>query len=102
MILSAITPFLLGLLPLTAAGGVHKLKLKKMPEAASNRALETAYLAEKYGAQPQTPLFGVGGSGRNLARPGEKDGEPLFWTQESIKGGHNVPLNSKCLHAHFI
>jgi saccharopepsin len=94
MILSAITPFLLGLLPLTAAGGVHKLKLHKMPQTANSPALETAYLAEKYGAQSQTPLLGGGGAGRNIARPDQKDGENLFWTQEAIKGGHNVPLSN--------
>jgi len=94
MILSAITPFLLGLLPLTAAGGVHKLKLHKIPQVANSPALETAYLAEKYGAQSQTPLFGVGGAGRNIARPDSKDGESLYWTQEDLKGGHNVPLSN--------
>lgn len=35
-----------------------------------------------------------GGNGRNvrLARPTEDDG--LFWTQDELKGGHNVPLSS--------
>ncbi|KAA1466404.1 aspartic peptidase A1 [Dentipellis sp. KUC8613] len=97
MILSALAPLLL--LPYAASAGVHKLKLKKLPPVANNPALESAYLAEKYGAQApqQMPLMGSGGAGRRvrLARPGE-DGEDLFWTQDDVrtKGGHTVPLTN--------
>lgn len=84
------TPLLLALLPLANAAGVHKLKLKKLPPASNNPALEGAYLAGKYGASFQSPLMGVGGTGRRLDRPTSKDGEPLMWTQD----GHNVPLSS--------
>ncbi|KIM90839.1 hypothetical protein PILCRDRAFT_811328 [Piloderma croceum F 1598] len=95
MILSAFAPLLL--LPFVAANGVHRLKLKKLPPAASNPSLEAAYLAEKYGAvaQSQTPLMGTGGSGRNvrLGRPCKED-DGLFWTQEDLKGGHGVPLSN--------
>ena len=93
MILSRLAP--LALLPFAAAG-VHKLKLKKLPqELPHNPSLEAAYLAEKYGGD-QTPLFGAGGVGRSvrLTRPGEDDN--LYWTQDSLKGGHNVPLSSRC------
>lgn len=96
MILSTLAPLLL-LLPCVAADGVHRLKLKKLPPTSSDPALESAYLAEKYGsAQSQTRLMGSGGSGRKvrLGRPGQGDDE-LFWTQESLsKGGHGVPLSS--------
>jgi saccharopepsin len=96
MILSTLAPLLL-LLPCVAADGVHRLKLKKLPPTSSDPALESAYLAEKYGsAQSQTRLMGSGGSGRKvrLGRPGQGDDE-LFWTQESLsKGGHGVPLNN--------
>jgi saccharopepsin len=76
---------------------VHKLKLQKIPSAASNPELESAYLAEKYGApqQVQFPLMGAGGSGRRVERPPTNSlGEPLFWTQEQLKGGHGVPLTN--------
>ncbi|KAG6831591.1 hypothetical protein H0H92_009064 [Tricholoma furcatifolium] len=86
-----LTPFVLALLPFAvSAAGVHKLKLQKLPSAPSNADLEAAYLADKYGAQLQSPLMGAGGSGRRFARPGSKDGEDLFWTQ----GSHNVPLSN--------
>ncbi|KAG6890349.1 hypothetical protein C0992_002174 [Termitomyces sp. T32_za158] len=84
------TPLLLALLPFANAGGVHKLKLKKLPPASNNPALESAYLAGKYGASPQSPLMGLGGAGRRLDRPAFEDGEQLLWTQ----GGHNVPLST--------
>ena len=97
MILSRLAPLLL--IPFVAADGVHKLKLKKVPPASSNPALESAYLAQKYGGQLQVPMMGSGGLGRNirLGRPTHQDGEDLFWTQDSIdlEGGHNVPLSSK-------
>ncbi|KAG6837444.1 hypothetical protein H0H93_009538 [Arthromyces matolae] len=83
------TPLVLALLPFVSAG-VHKLKLKKLAPAPSNPALETAYLADKYGDSLQSPLLGVGGAGRRLNRPSSKDGEQLLWTQ----GGHNVPLSN--------
>ena len=96
MLLSRLAPLVL--LPFAAAEGVHKLKLKKLAPAASNPALESAYLAEKYGGFAQTPLVGSS-IGRNvrLARPTVKDGEELFWTQDEFtaEGGHNVPLSSE-------
>ncbi|TBU49536.1 endopeptidase [Dichomitus squalens] len=95
MLLSRLAPLVL--LPFAAAAGLHKLKLKKLPPASSNPALESAYLAEKYGGRSQVPLMGAG-TGRNvrLSRPAVQDGEELFWTQEefSVEGGHNVPLSN--------
>ncbi|KAI6035690.1 Asp-domain-containing protein [Pisolithus marmoratus] len=91
MLLSAIVTLLL--LPFASAG-VHKFKLKKMPLVSPGHALETTYLAEKYGVQAlyQHPLMGAGGAGRNI-RPHTEDG--LSWTQEElIGGGHNVPLSN--------
>lgn len=88
-----IAPFLL--LPYAAEAGVHKLKLKKFDTAPINPSLESAYLAEKYGAQvpAQLPLLGGGGQGRRLgSHPVDDD---LYWTQEEIlNGGHHVPLTS--------
>ncbi|KAF8914649.1 endopeptidase [Mucidula mucida] len=91
MILSS----LLTLLPLVAAGGVHRMKLKKIPSAPSNPELESLYLSEKYGvpSQPQMPLMGAGGAGRRFDAPSRGD-DDLFWTQEMLKGGHNVPLTN--------
>ena len=93
MLLSAVAPLLL--LPYAAAAGVHKLKLQKLDTAPVNPSLESAYLAEKYGAQTpsQMPLLGSGGQGRRLdSRPA---GDDLYWTQEeAINGGHNIPLTS--------
>ncbi len=98
MILSTLAPLLL--LPfVTAKGGVHKLKLRKLAPAANNPELEGAYLAQKYGAQHQMPLIGAGGAGRQLLvnRPTHnEDGEQLLWTQNTVKGGHGVPLSSTC------
>jgi saccharopepsin len=86
---------LIALLPLVSAGRVHKLKLQKLPPVASDPILESAYLAEKYGApQLQLPLMGAGGVGRRVGRPTMRDGEQLYWTQEALKGGHGVPLSS--------
>jgi saccharopepsin len=84
-------------LPLVSAG-VHKFPLKKIQPVAANPALETAYLAQKYGGQaPMQPIMGAGGEGRRmrLARPGQ-DAEDLYWTQDevSVTGGHDVPLTS--------
>lgn len=89
------TPLVLGLIPLVSAARIHKLKLQKLPPAASNPALESAYLAEKYGvpAQPQMPLMGAGGSGRRV-NSGVRNDEQLYWTQQELKGGHGVPLTS--------
>jgi saccharopepsin len=93
MLLSAFTTLLL--LPFASAG-VHKLKLQKLPSVTPGHALETAYLAEKYGANvpyQQLPLMGAGGTGRNM-RPGP-DSDDLFWTQEDLlNGGHSVPLSN--------
>ncbi|KAI9508925.1 aspartic peptidase A1 [Russula earlei] len=93
MLLPRIVPLLL--LPYAAAGGVHKLKLKKLDTAPINPLLESAYLAEKYGAQtpPQMPLLGSGGQGRRLgSRP---VGDDLYWTQEEVlNGGHHIPLTN--------
>lgn len=97
MILSTLAPFLL--LSFVAADGVHRMKLKKIPLTNSNPSLEVAYLAEKYGAygRSQTPLMGLGGSGRNvrLGRPSGQEDDGLFWTQEQLKDGHHVPLSSR-------
>ena len=93
MLLSAFASTLF-LLPFASAG-VHKLKLNKLPQVSPGHPLETAYLAEKYGAQApyqQLPLMGAGGAGRNIRPSTEED--DLFWTQEIINGGHNVPLSS--------
>ena len=97
MLLSRLAPLVL--LPFVAAEGVHKLKLKKIPQESRNHALETAYLAEKYGAYGQVPMMGAGGSGRNirLTRPSHNElGQELVWTQEefNVDGGHSVPLSS--------
>jgi saccharopepsin len=93
MILSTLAPLLV--LPFVVAGGIHKLKLQKIPPAISDPSLETAYLAEKYGAGgAQVPIMGTGGAGRRFARPGMKNGEDLFWTQEEIQGQHGVPLSN--------
>ena len=91
-----VSPLLLALLPFVTASRLHKLKLHKLPPVANNPALESAYLAEKYGALPQIqlPLMGLGGSGRRLERPTTDGLEQLFWTQEEVKGGHPVPLTS--------
>jgi saccharopepsin len=92
MILSRLAPLVL--LPLVAAGGVHKLKLQKLQPASQDFTYESARIAEKYGAQ--LPLMGSGGAGRNvrLARPTPEDG--LLWAQDefSASGGHQVPLTS--------
>ncbi|KAK2466242.1 hypothetical protein APHAL10511_001884 [Amanita phalloides] len=85
------SPLVLALLPLAGAK-VHKLKLNKLPSVVPNPQLETAYLAEKYGAQLQTPILGAGGAGRHLQF--DQNGEQIYWTQEEIQGGHNVPLNN--------
>ncbi|VDB85378.1 unnamed protein product [Peniophora sp. CBMAI 1063] len=89
---------LLALVPYVAAAGVHKLPLKKLAPAASNPALETAYLAEKYGAQSsfQMPMAGAGGSGRRL-RYSDGEQDDLFWTQQdevNAQKGHGVPLTN--------
>ncbi|KAH7909447.1 Asp-domain-containing protein [Hygrophoropsis aurantiaca] len=94
MLLSAFTSLLL--LPFASAG-VHKLKLQKLPQVSPGHALETAYLAEKYGGvqvpYQQLPLMGAGGAGRTV-RPNTED-DDLFWTQEMLlNGGHNVPLTN--------
>ncbi|KAG5650529.1 hypothetical protein H0H81_011934 [Sphagnurus paluster] len=82
------TPLVLAALPFVSGAGVHKLKLKKLPPSLSrNPALEGAYLAEKYGAQLQSPMMGVGGSGRRIP-------EHLSDTQAGIEGGRRVPLIS--------
>ncbi|PIL37151.1 transporter [Ganoderma sinense ZZ0214-1] len=95
MLLSRLAP--LALLPFAAANGVHKLKLKKLPPASSNPAMESAYLAEKYGGRSQVPLMGSGiGRDVRISRPSVHDGEELFWTQDefNVEGGHNVPLSN--------
>ncbi|KAI0677622.1 aspartic peptidase A1 [Trametes maxima] len=72
------------------------MKLHKVAPAVNNPALESAYLAEKYGGRSQVPLGA--GIGRNvrLSRPTVQDGEELFWTQDefAVEGGHNVPLSN--------
>ncbi|KAJ2936937.1 hypothetical protein H1R20_g173, partial [Candolleomyces eurysporus] len=88
MILSALAPLALSLLPLSSAQGVHKLKLHKLPPTEGSPVLETAYLAEKYGAQNQV-MLGAGSTGRRLHSP---NGEQMFYTQEQLKGGHNFKV----------
>jgi hypothetical protein len=93
MFLRKLTSLLL-LLPFVAAD-VHKMKLKKVPAVANEHspALESMYLAQKYGGQ--LPIMGAGGAGRKMLFTPE--GSDLYWTQEQqelIKGGHNVPLSS--------
>ncbi|KIY49248.1 Asp-domain-containing protein [Fistulina hepatica ATCC 64428] len=86
------TALFLGLLPVAVFADLHRLKLKKLPPADSNPELEASYLAEKYGGRvQQMPLMGAGGSGRRLK---SADGQDLFWTQEMLKGGHDVPLTN--------
>lgn len=89
-------PLVLTLLPFACANRVHKLSLHKISSVATNPELESAYLADKYGApQPgQLPLLGAGGLGRRMKRPTMRDGEQLLWTQEETNGGHPVPLSS--------
>lgn len=92
---------LLLLLPFVAAnfnnGGIHKLKLHKLPPTTSNLALETAYLAEKYRGRAdildQAPFMGSGGPRRNarVNVPSYSD-DGLSWIQD----GHSVPLTSTC------
>ena len=85
------SPLVLALLPFASAA-VHKLKLHKLPPVAPNALLDTAYLAQKYGVQRQVPFMGSGGAGRRLQQENLED---LYWTQEEIQGGHNVPLTSR-------
>ncbi|KXN89622.1 Vacuolar aspartic protease [Leucoagaricus sp. SymC.cos] len=96
--LLSFAPLVIAVLPFfTAEAKVHKFKLHKLAPAANNPELESAWLAEKYGApsQAQLPLMGAGGSGRRISRPALKDDEPLFWTQEEhINGGHSAPLSN--------
>jgi len=79
-----------------AAERVHKLKLHKVEQTASNPQFEAAYLAQKYAANTfnQLPLMGAGGASRRLANPISQDGEQLFWTQEDLNSGHKVPLTN--------
>jgi saccharopepsin len=94
MLSSSLVSFLL-LIPFAQAG-VHKLKLNKLPPADRNPALESLYLSQKYGGDAQVSIAGAGGLGRQFAsRPSKNEqGEDLFWTQEDLKGGHNVPLSN--------
>lgn len=96
MILSSLAPLVFSLLPfVSATPGVHRLKLKKIPPVSNNPALESAYLAQKYGgSRAQIPLMGAGGAGRQFDRPTQQNGEDLFWTQEEFNDGHGVPLTS--------
>jgi saccharopepsin len=98
-----LSTFLL-LAPLVSAAGVHKLKLHKIPHATIDRASETQYLAEKYGAQSihQQPLMGAGGAGRRIPCTRQRNGENLYWTQDAIQGGHGVPLSSMFCTRHHL
>lgn len=91
MISAAILSLLL--LPFVdASDGVHRMKLKKLPQAAPGSVEEAALLAQKYGGQ--VPLAGAGGAGRKFASP-KSDNDDLFWTQNIVSsGGHGVPLSS--------
>jgi len=94
-----ISPLFLALIPFASvAARVHHLKLQKLPPSVANPQLESAYLAEKYGApQPesQMPLMGAGGAGRRFDRPSHDGEETLFWTQQQQgDSGHSVPLTN--------
>lgn len=102
---SSTTMFISSLVPLfactslVAAGGVHKLKLNKLPPTLPQPEQEATWLSEKYGGNPsfqssQMPLMGAGGSGRQVRPSGDHD-DGLYWTQDMLKGGHSVPLSSK-------
>ncbi|KAF9457020.1 aspartic peptidase A1 [Collybia nuda] len=93
MIFTSLTPLVLVLLPFASANRVHKLKLHKLPPVTGSPALESAYLAEKYGLQ-QTPLMGAGGNGRRVGRPATRNGENIYWTQDNLGEGHGVPLSN--------
>jgi saccharopepsin len=97
-------PLVLTLLPFACANRIHELSLHKISSVATNPELESAYLADKYGApQPgQLPLLGAGGLGRRMKRPTMRDGEQLLWTQEETNGGHPVPLSSNFFRLCFI
>jgi saccharopepsin len=96
MLFTAIVPLLAALPFASAANGVHRMKLKKLPAVAQDPALEAQFLANKYGsASPQLPLAGLGGAGRRVV-PKPDDG--LLWTQNPgsvvANGGHGVPLSN--------
>ncbi|EJC98134.1 endopeptidase [Fomitiporia mediterranea MF3/22] len=72
------------LLPIaTASGGVHKLKLHKIPRGNVDPTIESAYLSEKYSGQPQLPLMGTDGPSHQFGSIGDK----------MTNGGHKVPLS---------
>lgn len=78
----------LSLSTLAVAGGVHRLKLQKIPPSSPEHVgslAAVAQLGQKYGLQ--TPLSNP------LVRNAEDD---LYWTQvqEGGQGGHSVPLTS--------
>ncbi|KAF9259540.1 Asp-domain-containing protein [Marasmius fiardii PR-910] len=77
----------LALIPFVVAD-VHKLKLEKVAPSLPNPELEVQHLAHKYASSYQTPLMGAGGQGRRFRQ------DDLYWTQEMVKGGHNVPLSN--------
>jgi saccharopepsin len=83
------------LIPLVAASGVHKLKLKKITPVSIDPSLEGQFLSQKYAAQSlsQLPLMGAGGAGRRFP-PTQQEGQDLYWTQEYPHDGHRVPLTS--------
>ncbi|KAJ8076106.1 aspartic proteinase precursor [Marasmius tenuissimus] len=69
---------------------VYKLQLEKLPPSHPNPNLEALHLAEKYGSSsPQSPLMGTGDQESHFR---ESDG--LYWIQETLKGGHKVPLSN--------
>ena len=81
----------LALLPFVSAE-VHRLKLKKVAPTIPNPDLESLYLAEKYGAAaPQVPVIS---SPSRILRQFNRNGEPIYWTQDDVNGGHKVPLSS--------
>jgi saccharopepsin len=93
MILATLATLLL--LSFATADRVHRLKLNKLQPVTSNPSFESAYLAQKYGAQsPQ--LIGAGGAGRHIRirPPGTTADDDLFWTQQEVMGGHGVPLTN--------
>lgn len=92
--------YLLFLSPLVSAG-VHRLKLQKLSPSSLYPELESAFFAEKYASQSQS-LMGAGGQGHRISFTNRNDGGLDTATQENLKDGHGVPLESICSpHRHL-
>jgi hypothetical protein len=71
-----------------ALAAVHRLPIHKLPEPASRDiAAEAAALGHKYGAAQ-----------RPFPPQSRYAGDDLYWTQDTLKGGNTVPLNSQSAH----